>query len=137
MKKACDPNQLKTLRRLFKDHLKEDLFSIKTYSEVCKNLGIKELTEKDFKQFDNSRQMLAFHKIKNIEKLFNGDWKPDFSDSSQYKYYPYSEKISGGWRFVVSNYYYYGFCGSCGLFKDKKTSDFVGSTFLDIYLDII
>lgn len=140
MERACDPNQpkqLETFKRIFKDYIKEDLFSIKTYSEVCKKLGIKELTEKDFKQFDNPVQMLAFHKIKNIEKLFNGNWEPDFSCSSQYKYYPYFEKVSSVWQCYSSYCYFTLFFGFSGLYKDSKTAEFVGKTFQEIYIDLI
>ena len=138
MERACDPKQLETFKRIFKDYIKEDLFSIKTYSEVCKKLGIKELTEEDFKQFGNPKQMLAFHKIKNIEKLFNGTWKPDFSCSTQYKYYPYFEKVSSGWQSYSTPYDSTAdFHGGSGLYKDSKTAEFVGKTFQEIYIDLI
>jgi len=143
MEKACDssrPEQLKTLKSIFKAYIKENIFSqIRNYSDVCKALKIKELTISDFKAFgEEAKKMLAFHKIKNIEKLFNETWKPNFIDGSQYKYYPYfTANKNGGLGFGDCSCYYSGFCGRVGLFKDSKTATFVGKTFTDIYQDLI
>ena len=115
----------------------KDLFSIKSYSELCAYAGIKELTEEDFSQFDNPKQMLAFHQIKNIEKVYNEGWKPDFNDAEQKKYYPYFELKGGRWSFYGSYYSFVNFCGFVGLYKDKKTSDFVGKTFINIYIKVL
>lgn len=140
MEKACDPNQLGIFRTIFKKFLKEDLFTkIKTYSGVCKELGIKELTLKDFKVFgEDASKMLAFHKIKNLERLFNGDWKANLKDSNQNKYYPYfTINSSGGLVFGGSDCYASGFGGGAGLYKNAKTADFIGKNFTDVYEDLI
>lgn len=89
----------------------EELFSITTYKEVCKRLKIKELTIKDFVQFEeDALKMFCFHRIKNLERLFNGTWKANWKDKSQYKYYPYFEvNSSGGLGFYGSYYHSYYF----------------------------
>lgn len=110
--------------------------SITTYKQVCKALAIKELTLSDFSflPVEDRKKALAFHKLQQIAKLFNGDWKIDWENTSQFKYYPYFVLASGGLGFSVS-----ASCSGCGsavvYFKDRETSDYVGKTFLSIYKD--
>lgn len=140
MERACNNNQLKIFKSIFKEYQKDDSFSIKTYKEVCKELKIKELTLKDFKQFGkDASKMLSFHKIKNLERLFNGNWKADWNNSSQYKYYPYFTKSSGsGWSVgSVASYCVYWFGGSVGFYLDEKTALHIGNNFKDIYISFI
>ncbi len=141
MEKACNTDQLKVFKTIFKEYQKEDLFSIKTYKEVCKKLKIKELTEKDFKQFgEDSKKMLAFHKIKNLERVFNEKWVANWSNTSQYRYYPYFYYKNGS----LVDGSVVGCCsdpdrfyGGVAFYKDSKTAVFVGEHFKDIYLDLI
>lgn len=139
MQNACNAEQLPVFLKIFKKFLPEDLFSkIKSYTDVCKALGIKELTEKDFKSFgEDARKLLAFHKIKNIERALNGDWKADLKDPNQSKYCPYFRVDSGGLVFYVSGHTDSYFYGSAGLYKDSKTAEFVGRTFASIYQDLV
>lgn len=98
---------------------------IRNYSDICKELKEEE------KQF-------PFDKIKQIEKLFNGNWKKDWKNSNQYKYFPYFT-ISGSGALVFGYSGCFGtyFYGVVGFYKDKETSDFVGRTFIDIYKEIM
>jgi len=134
----ADSEQKKLIEKYFKIE-SNDLFSVTTYKEVCKRLGIKELTIKDFKEFgESSLKQFAFHRIKNLEKFFNGDWKMDWKDQSQYKYYPYFNITSfGGLVFYVSRYCCDVFYGTVGFYKNSKTSDHVGKNFKDIYEDLM
>jgi hypothetical protein len=113
--------------------------SITTYKQVCKALDNAELTLSDFSFLptEDRKKTLAFHKLQQIAKLFNGDWKPDWKNSNQYKYYPYFNVASGGLGFCASGFdFSFSFCNSFVVyFKDKETSDYVGKTFLSIYKD--
>lgn len=99
---------------------------IRYYEDVCKELNepIKES---------------PYDKIKQIEKLFCKGWIKDWSDSSQYKYYPYfiySGSI-GGLVFHVS-YYGADYCGGVvAYYPSREISDFVGKTFVDIYRELM
>lgn len=102
----------------------KDLFSITSYSEVCKELKEKEET-------------CPYKKIKQIEKLFNGSWIKDWTNRNQAKYYPYFEyQSAGGLVFFVSLCLYYCSYGQVAFYKDKATSDYVGKTFIDIYKEL-
>jgi len=139
--KTAAPELKEILEQSFgKEFFSEELTDIiKNYSDVCKKLNTKELTEKDFKQFgDDAKKMLAFHQIKNIENLFNQGWIKDWSNKSQYKYYPYFEVLSCGvLRCCRVSYVSVCFLGSVAFFKDEKTAKFVGQTFIDIYKELM
>lgn len=139
MYKACENEQKLVFEKIFQ-YKKDDLFSIKTYTEVCKKLKIKELTEKDFSFLpkEQIKKQLSLHKIQNISKLYNGDWEPNWNDINQYKYYPYFEyKQVGGFGFYSSHVYYSSSPGSVTYFKDKQTSDYVGKILIDIYNEFL
>ncbi len=125
MKGACDTKQRVIFDKIFKEFKSDSLFDrIKTYSDVCKELGEKEIT-------------CPYQKIKQIEKLFNGDWKKDWTNRSQYKYYPYFEySTSSGFGFYSSLSPSYSFSGGVAFYKDQETSDYVGKTFIDIYKEL-
>jgi hypothetical protein len=121
----------KTASKEFKEILEESfgveffkprtLFDvIKNYSDVCKQLCEPE-------------QSCPYQKLKQIERLFNGDWRKDWSNFNQYKYYPYFSLTGVGLVFDVSDFDCSGSGGRVAYFKDKQTSDFVGRTFVDIY----
>lgn len=117
----------------------EDLFSkINNYSDVCKELNEQELTEKNYSFIKNKKdrlKQLAFGKLKQIERLFNGDWIAIFNGSQQ-NWYPYFTPAGGSLVFCFSSYFS-DYCGGVGFFKDRKTSDFVGKGFIDIYRELI
>lgn len=103
----------------------EDLFSkIKNYSDVCRELG-------------ESEQNCPYKKIKQIEKLFNGDWVKDWRNKNQPKYYPYFEYVGSGLVFAGSHYDGSYACGQVAFYQDKQTSDFIGKTFPSIYREIM
>lgn len=118
----------------------EDLFSkIRNYSDVCKELNEEELTECHFNFIKNKSQRLqtlAFNKIKQIQRLFNGDWEAKF-DGKQENWYPYFTGDGVGMVFYGSYDYCYGYSGGqVAFFKNREISDFVGKTFIDIYREI-
>ncbi len=117
----------------------EDLFSkIKNYSDVCKELKEDEIKESDFKFLhkNDRKKAINFAKVKQIERLFNGDWEVKF-DSNQQNWFPYfTSGGSSGLVFLSSGCYDDCSYFEVGFFKDKKTSDFVGKTFIDIYREL-
>ena len=94
---------------------------IKTYSDVCKQLCEPEET-------------CPYRQLKQIERLFNGNWRKDWSNSRQNKYYPYFQYKAGvGLAFSGSCYDVSCCSGQAAYFKDREVSDFVGKIFVDIY----
>lgn len=97
----------------------EFLFNkIKTYTDVCKMLG--QPIESD-----------PHLQLKQIAKLFNGNWKPLFN-GKQKNYYPYFD-CSGGFCFDGSDYCVDLFDGMVSYYRSKEISNYVGQQFIDIY----
>lgn len=130
-------NELKDCDKLLN---KVSLFDrIRNYSDVCRELNIKELIEIDFNflPIEQRIKMLSFYRIQNIIKLFNQDWILNWSDINQKKYYPWFEKKSSGWVCYGSyGYYSYSYAG-VGLFKSEEISNFCGKLFLEDYINIM
>lgn len=105
---------------------KDTLFDrIKTYKDVCKELKEKE-------------SICPYTKLKQIEKLFNGSWIKDWTNRNQQKWYPYFDFDSpGGLVFYGSDSRYCFSNGGVAFYKDRETSDYVGKTFINEYLDVI
>lgn len=112
-------------KRLLKDI---SLFDrIKDYSDV-------------YKELNEEEKQSPFDKIKQIERLFNGSWKKDRNNINQEKWYPYFYIVSGSLVFSVSSCRHHRssiFSGQVGFYKDEKTSDFIGKTFIKIYEEIM
>ena len=103
-----------------------DLFSITTYSQVCKKLNIVEKTESDF---DNKKEF-AFYQLQNISKLYNG------SNEDNY-YYPYFSNNNNTLVFFGSFCDDGSYGGQIAYYKDNKTSDYIGKTFIEIYENLL
>jgi hypothetical protein len=67
----------------------------------------------------NGIKLEALNKLMNIAKYYNGDWKPDWSDSNEYKYsIIYNRntyKVDHNWTSISSNIY----------FKNKDDAQYV------------
>jgi hypothetical protein len=73
--------------------------------------------------------------LKMVVKAINGDWTPDWSNSDQYKYWPYFI-LSSGFGFSYS--YYYSdhsdtTVGSRLCFETREKSNYAAQQFIDIY----
>ena len=64
-------------------------------------------------------KILAISQLMNIAKYYNGDWKPDWNNQDEYKYYIIynrdTYKVDYGWTSICSNIY----------FKNKKDAQAV------------
>lgn len=83
------------------------------------------------KEIDNAN---ADRKLNLIDLVLNDGWKPDFTNSNQYKWSPWFKRESGGWVAygVARCFFYYAYAG-VGFYKDEKTAVFAGQKFLDIF----
>lgn len=97
------------------------LENIKTYKDVCYYLN-------------KPIETLPYLQIKQIEKLFNGNWVKDFSNNQQnwYPYFGYN-KNSGFLVFSYSDYLNSVSNGQVAFYKSEIISSFIGKTFIDIY----
>lgn len=116
--------EMDKIRNLSKKSVVKDLFSITTYSEVCEELKEKEET-------------CPYKMIKQVEKLFNGEWKKDWNGTNRIKWYPWYEQTGSGLVFSHSCSYCVSFGGQVAFYKDKQTCDYVGKHFISIYKQLM
>ena len=116
----------------------KDIFDIKTYSDVCKELNEKELTLEDFEIFEGySEKLLAFAKIKQLEKYFNQGWTPNWQNKDEYKWYPYFEfTVSGGFGLSVVIFLFWCSYAVVGFYRTKKIANHIGINFSNIYKEL-
>lgn len=117
----------------------QDIFKITTYSEVCKRLGEKELQLGDF-GFTNNRdtiKILSFARIKQLERYFNQDWIPNWSNSSEYKYYLWYEFKNSGWVFGGIDGRICGSRAELGFYKTEKIAEHIQTYFNSEYLNVL
>lgn len=76
---------------------------VKTYADACAVLGIEPINEEVFTKLGFTKDEIAYRKLKTVVEALNEGWRPDWSDSSDYKY----------WNWFIYNPSYAGFgCAS-------------------------
>lgn len=118
-----------------------DMFTIKTYSDVCKELGESEFTEADFENVgkDYSRKLLAFARIKQIEKYFKQRWIPEGKDKAEHDFCPLFEVSKPNtyvFRITYSRCAGFNSGAEAAIYKSGAIADHVATNFLDIYKDL-
>ncbi|MBF03218.1 MAG: hypothetical protein CMP76_07975 [Flavobacterium sp.] len=109
---------------------------IKTFEDVLKELDI---DPQDFhtKTHRLDKDTKAYEQIKLIVKALNEGWTPDWSNSNEYKYFPWFKMGSpsgSGFRFrVYDDWHSYSYVGSRLALKTKELAEHAGKQFEDIY----
>lgn len=113
---------------------------VKTYADACAVLGIEPINEEVFTKLGFTKDEIAYRKLKTVVEALNEGWRPDWSDSSDYKY----------WNWFVYNPSYAGFgyanthyapsnsltsVGSRLCFKTRELATYAGRQFEDLYND--
>jgi hypothetical protein len=114
---------------------------VKSFEDACEVLGIDD-AEIEVKGIDNHfTSIQAYAKLAIINQALNGDWKPDWTDSKQYKYYPYFNNASssvGG--FSYNDYDYWltiTFVGSRLCYQSAELAKYAGTQFLAEYNEFL
>ncbi|MBA4317975.1 MAG: hypothetical protein C0412_06205 [Flavobacterium sp.] len=122
--------------KTFQPEIKE---RIKSFDDVLRENGIVKL------DFEKSCQGLtpdevAYKQVKEIVKAFNEGWVPDWTNSSQGKYYPWFKMGSpSGGGFSYDDYDGWtsnSVVGSRLCFKNSDLAKHAANLFLDIYKDL-
>jgi hypothetical protein len=144
IKKACTKEQLEVFNKIFKDYPKDNnKFDVTTYKEVCKRINEPMIeVASHYGALDdtsvNQKKLVAWLKIQQLKKFFNGDWKENFNDINQQKWFPYFSKVDGDSRgFEGSACRNRSYPSVAAYYKDEATSNHIGKTeeFADIYKD--
>ena len=116
---------------------------VSTFEEACAKLG-KSSELPDVSSFPEQLQkhITATYKLAMILEVNNGDWKPDLENMSQWKYYPWFGVVKESSGFELSYVdcdcdFAGAFCGARLACKDEVLAEFMGTTFTDLYKDLL
>lgn len=109
---------------------------IKTFEDACAELG---LTTSDVVHKNDTCDEVAYKQLKTIAKALNENWKPDWNNTSEYKYYPWFEYKKGiGFVFDVCGYdIQRSGVGSRLCFKNRELAEYAAKQFQSIYNDFL
>jgi len=83
---------------------KREFTDIKTFADACEECGItEEEFDYRFAALGLDDDTINYEKLKIVVKAINQGWNPDWSNSDQYKYWPYFN-LSSGFGFSRSAY---------------------------------
>lgn len=109
---------------------------VKSFEDACSVLGV---SVSDILGKNNTKDEIAYKKLKTIIKALNEGWVPDWSNTSEYKWFPYFDYESG-FGFSGSNSY----CWDAGtrvssrlVLKSEELSKYAATQFKDIYNDYL
>lgn len=99
-----------------------------TYKDVEDTLKLGKNCKSIIINESNASKLVTLNRLMNIAKYYNGDWKPNWSDQNEYKYFiiynGYIYKVDYNWTIISNNIY----------FKNEKDAQAVidNSNFRDI-----
>jgi hypothetical protein len=137
--KGLYKNATPEFKEMLHDSFGKDFFSekitdrIKTFSDVCKVLGVDEDDFYDDHTYETADE-LAYRQLKLIVKALNEEWTPDWDNQNQYKYYPYFDMRGSGLVFYFVDFW----CrrsavGSRLCFRSRELAEYAAKQFTDIY----
>ena len=147
---------LATAKKLYNDKTTQDWFKKQLETEFSKQL-LKEFNYKNIKSFEDACEVLeinpndvfskidtkdeiAYKKLKIIIKAINNGWTPDWANSNQYKYYTWFYVLSSGSGFSDTVYCYTYSCtvvGSRLCVDSKDKALYIAEQFKDLYEDYL
>jgi hypothetical protein len=124
----------------FREKPKDITERIKSFDDVLGYHGLKKEEFEEELEYMSTDEV-AYRKVKLIAEALNEGWKPDWTNSSEYKYFPWF-KMGGssgsGFAFdVFDGWYTDSDCGSRLCFKSSKLAKYAGEQFTDIYKDFL
>ena len=111
---------------------KKSFDDIKTFEDACEELGI-DLSE--VIQECDTPDEIAYKKLKIVIRAINQGWTPDWSNTSQRKWWPYFNLSSG----ICFSHSHYGFVitdttvGSRLCFETEEKSTYAAKQFIELY----
>jgi hypothetical protein len=115
---------------------------VKSYADACKVLGIDPVNEEALTRAGFTKDEIAYRKLKTIAAALNEGWEPDWSNGSQYKYWPWFVYDLNTAGFACANTAYAASdaatnFGSRLCYKTAALARYAGDTFGEIYNDFL
>lgn len=122
--------------------VKEEYEKLNSFDDCCRICGTSEEEfNKKFLPLGLSPDALNLERLGIINKAINGpDWKPDYTNSDQYKWFPVFEASSSGFGFSHSGYDFgstHAHVGSRLCFETEDKSTFSGTKFMKYWEALI
>jgi len=120
---------------------KFDYKTIKTFEDACNKLGIDPSKLPDLSMIPEEfrKPLIATYKLFIVFKAINDGWIADYSNSSQWKYYPWFRVLSSGFGFSGSGYDFDYSSAGIGSRLCTDTSEkalYMAKQFEDLYKDL-
>lgn len=109
-----------------------------TFEAACKKLKISAaLPDVSNLPEDMQARVIAEYKLCILVKAYNGSWKANYADSSQWKYFPWFRYVPGsGWVLRgLGLERTYASVGARLALKTSELAKFVGETHIELYRD--
>lgn len=139
--KKGDADVKKLLIDLYgKEHFLTDIKDrVIDYESACREIGIEPLTEKDFGILpkEDRKRYYNRHQLTIVVRALVGDWKPDWDNSNEYKYYMYFYKEKSGFASHTDCYCDLSFVGSDLLFPNSDLANYAGKIMRQQYIDYL
>lgn len=108
----------------------------KSWEDACEIKGIHPHQSLPYPDPQNDQQQAinGFFKMITISEVLNEGWSPNYSNSSEYKYYPWFDLSGGGFSYRDYGYAYAGASvGARLVYKTRELAIYAGKQFTDIY----
>lgn len=117
---------------------------IKSYEDACCELGIDSeyLPEVNYCEPEDQASIIAFYKLTIIARALNEGWKPNWKDSSEYKWFPWF-KVNRDAAGVGCSYTYntatyeYASVGSRLCCKSNELATYFGKQFKNLWSEYL
>lgn len=109
---------------------------VKTFEDACEVLGFTgDILNGSLNDglLEVSEKITAHIKLMVIVKALNQGWKPNWNNSSEYKYYPYWSMDGGFSLYLVLCCYQLTRVPSCLCFKTRELAVYATKQFADLY----
>lgn len=115
---------------------------VKTYADACAVLGVEPMNEDVLTKLGFTKDEIAYRKLKTIAEALNEGWRPNWANSSEYKYWPWFvyDSASAGFSYA----YTHGAAsttranvGSRLCYKTREIAAYAGRQFEGIYNDFL
>jgi hypothetical protein len=134
--------QVTTLKAVVQTDPKDITKRVTSYEAACAVLGIEPIVDEVLQKLGFAKDEIAYRKLKTIAEALNEGWRPDWTNSNEYKYWPWFvyNQHSAGFGCANTNYaatYTTTNFGSRLCFKTRELAAYAGNTFEDLYNDFL
>jgi hypothetical protein len=120
---------------------------IKTFEDACRERSVDPNALPDVSMLPerHRKSMVAYFKLCIIVEAINDGWEPDYSNTDQFKYFPYfaveaDTDRPSGFGFSDANYVSWGArtaVGSRLCFSTREMALYAAEQFKDLYIDYL